>query len=123
MKINETIAQLFETRRLISSCNAELKDLRKIESDLVKSVMSHLNEVGLDKVSIKGVGTVALAEETVPQVTDWDSVYEYIKNNDAFYLLQRRMSSAAWREAMTIGEEIKGTEPYIVQKLNIRKAA
>lgn len=123
MNINETITALFETRKLIASCNAELKDLKKEEAELTEKVMAHLEQSGLDKVSIKGVGTVSLAEEIVPQVVDWDSVYQYIKDNDAFYLLQRRMSSPAWREAVTIGGDIKGIEPYKMHKLNVRKAA
>jgi hypothetical protein len=53
-------------------------------------------------------------------VKDWDLVYDYIKTNDSFYLLQKRMSAAAFRELLNLGHEVPGVEIFKDRKLNLR---
>ncbi len=63
---------------------------------------------------------VSISETDVPTVKDWDLVYDYIKTNDSFYLLQKRMSAAAFRELLNLGHEVPGVEIFKDRKLNLR---
>ncbi len=63
---------------------------------------------------------VSISETDVPTVKDWDLVYDYIKTNDSFYLLQKRMSAAAFRELLNLGHEVPGVENFKDRKLNLR---
>ena len=60
----------------------------------------------------------------MPVVEDWDAFYRYIKENDAFYLLQRRPSATAFREAFQLEGDtgIPGVTAATVIKLQDRKA-
>lgn len=62
-----------------------------------------------------------LVEAVVPQVTDWEQFYEYILDNNAFHLLQRRASIAPFREMHEAGEEIPGVSPYNRRTISLRK--
>ena len=62
-----------------------------------------------------------MSEQVVPSVTDWDEVYKYIKDNDAFYLLQRRMNAAPYRELLGTEEQVPGVEALTVKKLGLLK--
>lgn len=66
--------------------------------------------------------SVSVSEEVVPSIEDWESFYEYVRKNDAFHLLQRRLNNAAWRETVELeGSPPQGTQPFTKRKLNLRK--
>lgn len=54
----------------------------------------------------------------VPTVKDWTKFYDYIKENDAFELLERRPGKAACRERWDDGKAIPGVEKFPVYKLS-----
>ena len=115
------VTELFEVREAIAKIEAaELKELKKRKKELEDTLLGGL-EVG-EKVSFAGVGTVSCAEEIVPNVEDWEAVYDYIRNNNAFYLLARKLNAAPYRESLNIGDEIEGVTPVTIRKLNVRKA-
>jgi hypothetical protein len=61
---------------------------------------------------------VGLSEpDYVPAVKDWGKYYEFIKQNDAFELLERRPGKAACRERWDNGIDIPGVEKFPVYKL------
>ena len=45
-------------------------------------------------------------------VTDWALLYQYIKERDAWDLLQRRVSDTAWRGRLEEGAEVPGVGTY-----------
>ena len=66
--------------------------------------------------------TATLNEEELATVIDWDQVHEYIRNQNAFFLLQRRINSAAWREAAAErGEPIPGTTVFKRRTIALRR--
>lgn len=56
--------------------------------------------------------------KVVPQAQDWRQIYDYIKENDAFELLQRRISSTAVAERWEAGDEIPGVTRVMVDDLS-----
>jgi len=114
------VTELFNTRRAIALIEAEqLKSLKERKAELENFLKATL-EVG-EKVSYAGLGSVSMAEETQPAVTDWEALYEYIKDNDAFYFLQRKINAAPFRELLSTGESLVGVSPIQVRKISVRK--
>ncbi len=69
--------------------------------------------------------TASIRKTVVAQVTDWEKFYRYIHKNKAFYLIQKRVSDAAWRETLEgrKNRPIPGTEPFTKIGLNLRVKA
>lgn len=55
--------------------------------------------------------------DMVPAVKDWAKLYEFIKQNDAFDLLERRPGKAACRARWDDGQDVPGVEQFPVYKL------
>lgn len=123
----EVITELFGIRAEIAKLEQlHLKELKARKVELERQVMSML-EVG-EKSAYVGVGTVSVKEEIQPKITDWDALYEYIKSNDAFFLMPRKINSAPYREALEasingLADPIPGVEPVTIRKLSVTKAA
>ena len=66
--------------------------------------------------------TATLNEEELATVVDWHLVHDFIRSQNAFHLLQRRINSAAWREAATErGEPIPGTTVFKKRSIALRR--
>ncbi len=117
---SDIIARLVEVRderRRIRERDQELTEKwRALEMEL----LVRLDEQGMLKAST-GVGTASITETVLPNVTDWDAVYEHIKETGDFYLLQKRPSAAAFRELHNSGEVIPGIEAYTKRSIALRK--
>jgi len=57
------------------------------------------------------------APDYVPHITSWEDYWKYIKDNDAFELLERRPGKAACRERWEAGIQVPGCEKFPVYKL------
>lgn len=114
------IAKLVEVRdekRRISEREQELtEEWRSLEMEL----LVRLDEQGMKKAATDD-GTASITEVVVPQVMDWEAVYEHIKDTGDFYLLQKRPAAAAFRELHESGQVIPGMEPYTKRSISLRK--
>jgi len=115
------IAKLVEVRdekRRIKEREKELiEEWRSLEMEL----LVRLDEQGMKKAATDD-GTASVTEVVLPQVVDWDAVYEHIKESGDFYLLQKRPAAAAFRELHESGEVIPGMEPYTKRSISLRKS-
>ena len=65
---------------------------------------------------------VKVMEKDVPTVKDWGQLYAFIVKNDAFDLLQKRVSAPAWSEREDDGIHVPGVETFKKVTLSITKA-
>jgi hypothetical protein len=107
-----------KTRR--AEIAAEDKKLVDEFRSLEMEMLVRLDEQGMTKASTV-LGTVSITETVLPQVTDWDQVYEHIRDTGDFYLLQKRPAAAAFRELHEAGIEIPGIDPYTKKAISLRK--
>lgn len=120
-KTSDLMARLFEIRRERAELENRDKELRE-EFDATKLVlMARADEQGATRIATSD-GTAILTEEIVPNIADWDEFYGYIKENDAFHLLQRRVSAGAYREIINNGGEVPGLTPFKKRDVNLRAA-
>lgn len=113
----DTFKQI-ETERLKADKVAEAL---KVEETAIKLALI----AAMRKAEINAIGgstyATELKSEDRPTVKDWPKFYEYIKANDAFELLERRISSSATKERWEDGIAIPGVDRFQVDKLSFTK--
>ena len=118
-----TIDELIDRKKSIKTqmekLNSELKGLREQENNIDLELLKKLDTEGLKKTANE-VASVSIKEETVPDVHDWDALYEHIKQTGDFSLIQRRVSSTAYRELLKLGENVPGLQPREIRRINFR---
>jgi hypothetical protein len=119
MKIGDRIEELHRIRELIRENEKQVKELKEEFDRKQWELMQQMEDAGLDQAKSNSA-TVFVSKDTVPTVKDWDSLTDYIAENEAYYLFQRRISASAWKEMVEMGQEIPGVEPYEKPKLNMR---
>jgi hypothetical protein len=119
--IGEKIDKLYEARSARLRLEAQVKELKAQETDIKTSIMAELAESGLQ--GAKGqIATASLTYKVQPDVKDWDAVYAYIKANDAFNLLHRRITTTLWESMLDDGEEIPGIIAAHITDLSLTKS-
>lgn len=116
----ELMARMFEIRAAKAALNEKIKALDTEWKTLEHEVLSQMAKQGSSKVSVDGLGTAILSKTLLPTVQDWDALYEHIKATDAFHLLQRRVSTPAFRELIEAGEVIPGVQAFEDVSINLR---
>ena len=90
-KVVEAYLNIRDKRAEISrEYTSEDDKLKGIQKQLEGAMLSHLNDTGLDSARTP-VGTFFRTEELKPSGSDWTAFYEWIKENDAFEALERRI--------------------------------
>ena len=100
-------------------------DLRESKKELERQVKKINEEMTLleaqliqkldDEKSSMGRGysaSASISSSDVPMVEDWEAFGQYLIDNDALYLLQRRVAVRAYRELKLAGEVIPGTTTF-----------
>lgn len=119
MNINELIESYIKVKDAIAGLNAELKELNKTKDELDHQLFTQLDEQGLSRTA-NGKASVSINQDTVPDVTDWDALYEHINVTKDYSLLQKRVSSTAYKELLKLGEAIPGLQPREIRRINFR---
>lgn len=96
-----------------------VKEMKENKDALEKVLIDLLDDAGITR-ACNDVINVSVSEEIVPAVQDWEAVFNYIKENDAFYLLQKRLTAAPYRELINLGDELPGVTPFTKRNLSAR---
>jgi cell division septum initiation protein DivIVA len=120
-KLNDLIDEMVRIRDAKRDREEEIKVLNKQLANLQSRFIQSAKEAGTEYAR-GALGSATIVETVVPQIDDWDLVSEWIKENDALYLLHRRISSVAWKELRDMGEAIPGIEPFTKISVSLRKA-
>lgn len=121
MTLGEAIDTLYQARAARLAMAKEVKELQVKEFAAKAEVLKLLGESGLAKASGK-LATAGITSEDVPYIKDWDEVYSYIKSNDRFDLLQKRIGVVAWRDLFKDGILVPGTEAAVDTDLSLTKS-
>ena len=118
--LGSLIDEMFDLRERKRELERELKEIEETMADRESQVIQMLDK---DEITLSRGrrASASITESEVPVIEDWEAVQEYIRENDALHLLQRRVSSTAWRELKDAGELIPGTRPFTQRKLSLRK--
>lgn len=118
-KLNDLLAEYGKVREGIKDIHAQEKEYNAQKRELEAQIAIRMQDEGLEKISNGGL-TLSLKKEIVPTVDSWDDLQEYVAKTGRFELLQKRMSATAYREAISLGEDIPGVESTELTKINFR---
>ena len=114
----DLLYELPDTRKIVGGGADAIEDYEKaIKAFLIDNVSKEEGGGGIVGRSAKCV----VKTDTVPTATDWDAVYRYIKKNNRFDLIQRRLSTEAIREIWDAGKDVPGVGKFTAVKLSITK--
>lgn len=107
---------LREKKRLLEA------DVKKVE-DAIKEHETKLFET-FDAQGLKSgkgdLASISISESTEFNLEDDTEFFKYVKKNNAFHLLQRRISAPAAREIFEQKGMVPGLVPFQKRRLNIR---
>ena len=117
------IRELAEKREALRDEKRTIAEREKALNGMIAEIDTQLfdvlDEQGVDRLSTNGV-TLSVTETVVPQVTDWNEVYEYVSQTGAFHLFERRMSSVAFRELLDRIGHVPGVESFTKRAISMR---
>jgi hypothetical protein len=116
----DLIDELFALRESKRVLEAQVKEIESRVSEIKAELVPRFQDEGTQSTATK-TASVTLTETVLPQVTDWDAFYAFIKDTDSFYLLERRPASTAWRELHNADMTPPGTQAFTKFDLNLRK--
>lgn len=119
--IGTKIDELYEARAARLKLEAQVKDLKAVETQIKEDIVASLSASGLQ--GAKGnVATASITHKVRPIVHDWDAVYGYIRDNDMFALLHQRITTTLWGAMREEGEEVPGIAAEDYTDLSLTKA-
>jgi tRNA nucleotidyltransferase (CCA-adding enzyme) len=116
------IDELQANRLHKDSINAELKVVEAEIENLKLRIRQTMDVLGLESASGHDLSVVA-KDTNLGQIEDIDSFYDFIRETDSLYFLERRVSQAAFREYLDMngGELPPGLELFVKHDLSVRK--
>lgn len=122
-KLGAKIDALYTAREARLAKQREVEALEERERAAKQEVIALLDSANLQKAAGK-LASVSLSPQVVANVEPdaWNKVFAYVKKNDAFDLLQKRINNSAFRDRIEAGEKIPGTTSVTVINLSVRAA-
>jgi hypothetical protein len=121
MTLGDKIDAYWRLKNDIAAVSSELSALKEQQNEMERELIHSLDDngtTGSDGHSARA----RITETEVPQIDDIDQVYDFIKETGHFYLLQRRISSKAFRELKQMeGDSLPGLSSYTKRAISIRK--
>lgn len=122
MKLDELIYKLVECK---TQKTYHLARAKEIESDIAKlegDIMKTLAAAGTVKAATQEGHSVTMSIKEHPTITNWSEFYEHVAMTNDFDLLQKRLSSTAFRERWNKNEVIPGTSTIQIPELSLHTA-
>jgi len=119
--LGSAIDSLYEARERRLNLDRQVKELKQQEAQIKMDILDLLGVSGLAKAS-GYLATASVKTSTIPIITDWDKVHEFIRTQNRFDLLQKRVAVIAWRELYDSGELVPGTESVEDVDLSLTKS-
>jgi hypothetical protein len=117
MNVHE-VQELRHVKDEIAELNSKLKELGKKKSELEMKLIGEMTSEGLS-LARTDYGTVSVTKEDVASVKDWAEFEEYIYENRALHLLQRRASNPAYRDELAVKGKVPGVETFTKVSLSL----
>ncbi len=119
-----TLGKLIDSMLAIKDQRSELakqdKSLKDAFDNLEHDVLTRLQAEDTTQ-GRSHTATATVSTQTVPTIENWDAFEQYIYANNALYMMEKRPSSAAFRELISQGETIPGLQPFTKTSISLRR--
>ena len=120
MDIGQKIDTLYQLRAQRLEIEKQVNELKAREATAKQEIIDTLKSLSLE--GAKGAAaTAAITYKVKPNVTDWDAVYTYIRENNMFALLHKAITASLWTALRDDGIVVPGTEPMALADLSLTK--
>ena len=118
--LGSMIDELYALKLEAAEYESKAKKIKEIMEGLKNQII-----LGLDAqettIGAGGTAKVSITMTEIPKVDDWSDFYDYINENQAYHLLQRRPATTACREMLDSGETIPGMSIFNKRDISLRK--
>ncbi len=119
-ELSKLVDQFHNARTVRLAADKAARDLKSSENRLKEQILHEM----LDQDCGFAAGMevrVKLQTKSKPQAADWNLVHQYMVDNDAMDLVQKRLHEGAIKARLDDGVEIPGIEFYEVNDLSVAK--
>jgi len=116
----DVVSAYIEARAQRLEADKVAATLKEAEDDLKKVIIEQFRDQKIAALGA-GNGTVKMKASNEPLVEDWPQVYAYIKENDAWEFLHKRITIAAVKERWEAGEVVPGVTSRTEYTLSVSK--
>lgn len=120
LDLGTAIDKLYELRAQRLDAEKAIKAMKSDELALRVTIKRLL-----DAASLEGgrgqIASTSVIHSTEPTAKDWPAIYGFIRENDAFDMLQRRLSATAVKDRWESGIIIPGIEKFDTWDLSLTK--
>jgi len=118
--LKELSRLLKESKIKISGHNAASKAEGAIKTEYEHRLINAMEAAGTTSVNNE-YGGFFRQEALQPVAKDWELIYDYIRENDAFHILSKSIIASVYREMLEAGEELPGTESFNRVTISVHK--
>lgn len=90
------------------------------EKELKNYIINNLPKSNATGISGKAANVRVITED-IPVVEDWGKFYAYVKKNNAFDMLQRRLNTKAVEERLEAKKKVSGVGVFTATKVSCTK--
>ncbi len=120
MNIGESIDYLYRVKGIKAKLNKRIKNLTeaydKVEQELIRLIKEQ-QVVGLHSPT----ASATIMEESFGDIENFEEFEAFVIETNSLFLLQRRLSQAAYRDLKSAGEVVPGTKDFTKTSLSLRK--
>ena len=112
-------------RNAIREKEDEIRTIKKQQETVVEKLLALCEEQDLDSLRTSS-GTVSRRVQSHYWTSDWERMYDFLKEHDAFHLLEKRISGLAMKQFLEDNPDLMAAglqvnRKYIVSVLKPRK--
>lgn len=109
MNINDLVAAYIKARDKEAALKAEYEAKKAPVEELRKKIearlLQHMNESGVEAVRTEA-GTAYKAVRSSCSVADWDAFFAFVQRNEAWHMLEHRVSKTAVEQYRDVGNRL-----------------
>lgn len=127
MNYDELVAAYIKYRDVKAQYKAEydakVQKLELVLEKIEQKLMAYMNETGLESIRT-GAGTAYKSVKTTASVADRDIFLDFVRDNDAWELLETRAAKKAVEDYRSANDELPpGINWSAVATINVRRSA
>lgn len=116
----EITDEYYEVQQQRRALDKQSKELKERETSLKNYIAEFLKKNNMSAIGGKYV-TATYVRKPKPVVEHWPTFYDFILQNDAFDMLQRRLHEGAIKDRLEQGESIPGLGQIWLDDISVSK--
>ncbi len=118
--VGQAIDGLWRQREKVRKADIKLSELKTLFQEMETELKAEFSDAQID--SARGQrATASISRKVVPAIEDWGKLRTWILRNKAIDMLQKRVSTGAWRERVeATGRGIPGVDAFTKVTINLR---